>query len=119
MVLINRVFFLLFYLNVCAFSSELPKSFPQGSLVIGQNNEANEIFVDGEPIKISDDGYYVFPISREQIEPINVTYSNSDGIFLIHQISIEEQDYDIQRIDGLPEQMVTPCLLYTSPSPRD
>ena len=58
MVLINRVFFLLFYLNVCAFSSELPKSFPQGSLVIGQNIEANEIFVDGEPIKISHDGYY-------------------------------------------------------------
>ena len=108
MVIINRVFLLLFYLNVCAYSTELSKSFPQGSLVIGQNNEANEIFVDGEPIKISHDGYYVFPISREQIEPINVTYSNSDGIFLIHQISIEEQDYDIQRIDGLPEQMVTP-----------
>ena len=104
MVLINRVFLLLFYFNVCAFSSELSKSFPQGSLVIGQNNEANEIFVDGEPIKISHDGYYVFPISREQIEPINVTYSNSDGIFLIHQISIEEQDYEIQRIDDLPEQ---------------
>ena len=108
MVLINRVFLLLFYLNICAYSSELSKSFPQGSLVIGQNNEANEIFVDGEPIKISHDGFYVFPISREQIEPINVTYSNSDGIFLIHQISIEKQDYDIQRIDGLPEKKVTP-----------
>ena len=108
MVLINRVFLLLFCFNVCAFSSELSKSFPQGSLVIGQNNEANEIFVDGELIKISHDGYYVFPISREQIEPINVTYSNSDGIFLIHQIYIEKQDYDIQRIDGLPESKVTP-----------
>ena len=109
MVLINRVFLLLFYLNVCAYSSELSKSFPQGSLVVGQNNEANEIFVDGEPIKISHDGFYVFPISREQIEPINVTYSKSDGIFLILIIILSFQLLILPILMGmrfLPFQLV-------------
>ena len=85
-------------------NSELPKRFPQGSLVIGQNNEANEIFVDGEPIKISHDGYYVFPISREQIEPINVTYSKSDGIFLILIIILSTSGVETNRFNKIINQ---------------
>ena len=108
MILIIR--FLLIYLsfNYHTFALDLPETAPQGSLIIGESSTADLILVDGESIKISPDGFYVFAISREQIEPVNVTFIRSNEIINVEQIFVEKQDFDIQRIDGLPEQMVTP-----------
>ena len=108
MILIIR--FLLIYLsfNYHTFALDLPETAPQGSLIIGESSTADLILVDGESIKISPDGFYVFAISREQVEPVNITFIRNNEITDSEQIFIEEQDFDIQRIDGLPEQMVTP-----------
>ena len=108
MILIIR--FLLIYLsfNYHTFALDLPETAPQGSLIIGESSTADVILVDGESIKISPDGFYVFAISREQVEPVNITFIRNNEITDSEQIFIEEQDFDIQRIDGLPEQMVTP-----------
>ena len=91
-----------------AFSKELPEYALQGSLIVGQNSHIDEILMNGEPLKLSNDGDFVFAIGRDFTENITITSIKSGEILDIHQITIIPQDYDIQRIDGLPEQMVTP-----------
>jgi hypothetical protein len=97
-----------FFIFQPAIAADLPKEIPQGSLVIGQSLDADEIIVDNNSIKVSEKGHFVFAVGRDHVEPISVTYLKNGSLIKIHQINIIKQDYDIQRIDGLPEQMVTP-----------
>ena len=61
-----------------------------------------------ENIKLSNEGYYVFAVGRDRIDPISITKMLNNEVISINEIKIIHQDYEIQRIDGLPEQMVTP-----------
>lgn len=86
----------------------LPKEVLQGSLVIGQDNKVDQIIKDGVSIKLSKEGYYVFAVGRDRADPISVTKILNNEVVSIKKIKIIRQDYEVQRIDGLPEQMVTP-----------
>ena len=98
--------FLLIYGSANAFN--LPQEILQGSLVIGQDKKVDQIIKDGVSIKLSNEGYYVFAVGRDRVDPISITKILNDEVLSINEIKIIQQDYDIQRIDGLPEQMVTP-----------
>ena len=97
-----------FFIFQPAIAADLPKEIPQGSLIVGQSSDADEIIVDNNSIKVSEKGHFVFAVGRDHVEPVSVTYLKNGSLIKIHQINIIIQDYDIQRIDGLPEQMVTP-----------
>ena len=86
----------------------LPQQIMQGSLVIGQDTKVDQIIKDGVSIKLSSEGYYVFAVGRDRVDPISITKILNDEVVSINEIKIIQQDYEIQRIDGLPEQMVTP-----------
>ena len=103
-----RICFLICITTNVVHAKELPKNAIQGSLIIGQNSYIDEILMNGEPLKLSKDGDFVFAIGRDYKETISITSIKSGEILDIHQIKIIPQDYEIQRIDGLPEQMVTP-----------
>ena len=100
------IFFILIFGSSHALN--LPKDVLQGSLVIGQENKIDQIIVDGNDIKLSKEGYYVFAVGRDHVDPLSVTKIINNEVVSIHEIQIIKQDYEIQRIDGLPEQMVTP-----------
>ena len=100
------IFLLLFYGSAHALN--LPQEVMQGSLVIDQDNKADQIIKDGVSIKLSKEGYYVFAVGRDRVDPISITKILNDEVISISEIKIIQQDYEIQRIDGLPEQMVTP-----------
>ena len=48
-----------------AFSKELPEYALQGSLIVGQNSHIDQILMNGEPLKLSNDGDFVFAIGRD------------------------------------------------------
>ena len=100
------IFFILIFGSSHALN--LPKDILQGSLVIGQENKIDQIIVDGNDIKLSKEGYYVFAVGRDHVDPLSVTKVLNNEVVSIQEIQIIKQDYEIQRIDGLPEQMVTP-----------
>lgn len=102
-------FFLIFFLFIkSSYALNLPKEVLQGSLIIGQEPSIDQIMVDNVKTKLSEEGYYVFPVGRDHINPIQVITFLNNKIIQIHEINIIKQEYDIQRIDGLPEEMVTP-----------
>ena len=104
---IKLVIFFVF-ISLFANAQNLPQEVLQGSLVIGQDNKVDQIIKDGENIKLSKEGHFVFAVGRDRIEPISITKILNDEVISIEEIKIIKQDYEIQRIDGLPEQMVTP-----------
>ncbi len=100
------IFFVL--ISLFAQAQDLPQEVLQGSLVISKDTKVDQVIKDGQNIKLSKDGYFVFAVGRDRIDPISIKKLLKEKVVSIDEIKIIKQDYEIQRIDGLPEQMVTP-----------
>ncbi len=108
--MILKIKLVIFLLLISGFANalNLPQEVLQGSLVISKDNNIDQIIKDGVSIKLSKEGYYVFAVGRDRVDPISITKILNNEVVSINEIKIIQQDYEIQRIDGLPEQMVTP-----------
>ncbi|NEZ03833.1 M23 family metallopeptidase [Wenzhouxiangella sp. XN201] len=80
----------------------------QGSLLIGQAPPGSRVSLDGEPVMTGDDGRFLVAMAREQTRARKVTARLPDGSEIERVLEPIERDFDIQRIDGLPEDKVTP-----------
>ena len=97
---------LLFYTNSIQ-ALELRGTFYQGNLIIGKTDSKSKVFIDKKKIKVSDQGFFVFGLSKDRkkdvlIEVIknNVTERKIKKIY--------KKEYKIQKINGLPAKQVTP-----------
>ncbi len=79
----------------------------QGGMVKGQAAIGTAISLDGRPVRVDDQGRFVFGFGRDAKESI-LTITSSSGISEVRRLTVKSRDYDIQRIDGLPQKMVTP-----------
>ena len=86
---------------------ELKGDFKQGSLIIGKTNPKFEVYVQGKKVKINKKGFFVFGISRNQMEDIIIETKNRSNIKKIIK-KVKKRKFKIQRIDGLPKRKVTP-----------
>ena len=102
------IIFILILIPISSFSLTLSDIALQGALVIGQDKKADQISIDGQAYRISKNGYFVFPVDRDQEKKISVTLLRNDEVYKIFQVSIIEREFEIQEINGLPSEMVTP-----------
>ena len=101
----------------------------EGGLIIARTAVGNVVTLDDAVIPATADGLFVIGFHRDSDQPVTIKIIQPDGASQLTVLTPEQRDYDIQRIDGLQKNMVTPpdsviariksCLLYTSPSPRD
>ena len=63
--------------------------------------------MQGKKVKINKKGFFVFGISRNQIEDIIIETKNKSNIKKIIK-KVKKRKFKIQRIDGLPKRKVTP-----------
>lgn len=80
----------------------------QGSLVIGRAPGAKRVSVDGTEALVSPQGEFVFGFSYDQTKPATVALLYDDGTRETRMVSPVARQYEIQRINGLPENFVTP-----------
>lgn len=80
----------------------------QGGLVVGQAPPGSSVAVDGQPVMISDKGRFLLAFERQQTEATRVDITLPTGMRLTEQLQPEAREFDIQRIDGLPQDKVTP-----------
>ncbi|MCW8855857.1 MAG: M23 family metallopeptidase [Kangiella sp.] len=85
----------------------LKGDFTQGGLVIGQTVPGAEVKFEGQDIKVSDDGYFVFGFHRDMPESATLIVSRGEQTET-QPITIRKRQYNIERIDGLPPSKVTP-----------
>ena len=96
---------ILFPFNASAI--EFIGNFSQGNFILGKTEPNSKIIVNKTEVRVSSDGYFVFGIDRDRKYDLVITkVSNGKKEKIIKKIL--KRKYRIQRIDGLPENKVTP-----------
>lgn len=80
----------------------------QGGLLIGEAPDGAYVTLDGKPLPVSERGYFVFGFDRDATGTSTLKLNLPDGETLAETIEIGERDYDIQRIEGVPQKYVSP-----------
>ena len=99
----------LIFLFICfnASAIEFTGKFIQGHFILGITDPGSKIIIDKKEIKVSQDGYFVFGIDRDRKFDILITKISNNKKEKITK-KIFKRKYKIQKIDGLPENKVTP-----------
>ena len=90
-----------------SFAIEFNGKFIQGHFIIGKTDPKSKIIIDKKEVKVSKDGFFVFGIDRDRKFDILITKINNNKKEKIIK-KIFKRKYKIQKIDGLPENKVTP-----------
>jgi murein DD-endopeptidase MepM/ murein hydrolase activator NlpD len=81
--------------------------FTQGGLVQGRVPPGTKVSLDGRDLRVGPDGVFLIGFGREaQRATLALTYA--DGRSETRALTIEKRSWLIQRVDGLPQQTVTP-----------
>jgi murein DD-endopeptidase MepM/ murein hydrolase activator NlpD len=80
----------------------------QGSLVVCTTEPGASASVDGNTVRVSPEGIFVFGIPFDQIRSANILVHSPDGTENPMVIRPVVRQYETQAINGLPEQYVTP-----------
>jgi murein DD-endopeptidase MepM/ murein hydrolase activator NlpD len=77
-------------------------------MVVGQTDPGARVTLDGEAVRVADDGRFVFGFGRDAAPEAVLTVVHADGRQETRTLSVEQREFDIQRIDGLPPSKVSP-----------
>jgi murein DD-endopeptidase MepM/ murein hydrolase activator NlpD len=80
----------------------------QGGLVYGLTLPGAEVRLDGRPVRVGADGRFLLGFGREAAPEAVLELTLPDGTLARRTLAIEQRSYDIQRIDGLQPEKVTP-----------
>jgi len=86
---------------------EFKGKFLQGHFILGKTNPGSEIIIDKKKIKVSDDGFFVFGLDRDRKFDVKIIKIDNGKREIINK-KVFKREYKIQRINGLPENKVTP-----------
>lgn len=87
---------------------EFPPQIQQGALVEGCVPIKSRLWLDDREISVDPDGRVVFGIGRDQASPLQLRWRDAGGSDNALSIPVKSRDWKIERIDGLPQQTVTP-----------
>jgi murein DD-endopeptidase MepM/ murein hydrolase activator NlpD len=80
----------------------------QGSLALGYAERGATADVDGQKVRLSPAGIFAFGFSYDQTKPSVVAVTWSDGTLETQSYMPTPRQYEIQRVNGLPQNTVTP-----------
>ena len=80
----------------------------QGSLAVGSAPPGSRVALDGRPLRITPDGRFTFGFAPDQTRPALVTVRYPDGGGDSRSFTPAARQYDIQHVNGLPQNTVTP-----------
>jgi murein DD-endopeptidase MepM/ murein hydrolase activator NlpD len=90
-----------------AHAVELAGKFVQGGLVLGTTVLGATVALDGRAVPVSPEGRFVIGFGRDATETV-LTLTLPDGNRQERRLAIEKRSYDVQRVDGVPQNTVTP-----------
>jgi len=80
----------------------------QGSLALGYADPKAIVKIDGQAVRLSPDGVFAFGFAFDQTKPSLVEVTWSDGTVENQSYTPTVRQYEIQRVNGLPQNTVTP-----------
>lgn len=86
----------------------LDGQFVQGGFAFGEVLPGSAVSFDGIDVTVGADGRFVIGFHRDDPAQMVLTVIGPDGVTIDKPLAIAQRDYDIQYIDGLPPNKVTP-----------
>ena len=80
----------------------------QGGLMVFQLSQGITVTLDGTSIPVTPAGFFVIGFHRDDVDPITLTLTSIAGKTHKHIVTPRLRDYDVQRINGLNRNQVTP-----------
>lgn len=80
----------------------------QGALLIGRTEPGALIRVDGESVRVGENGVFLVGFGRDAPQRARIEAVFPDGGRVHRDLPVAQREYVIQRIDGLPPRKVTP-----------
>ncbi len=80
----------------------------QGGVLFGTVEPGAKVALDGRPVEVAADGHFVIGFGRDAQPSAQLAVKHPDGSAETRSLGVAERHYDIQRIDGLPPDMVSP-----------
>ena len=81
----------------------------QGGLMRGRVERGAEVTLDGKPVRIAPDGAFIFGFGRDAPGEAVLDVVYADGTRAHRVLAVAARQWDVRRIEGLPEDMVTPA----------
>ena len=94
--------------GAAASGPELPAAIDQGGLAIVDATPGSRAFVDGREVRVAESGRFLFGIGRDHDKPVSLRVQLPDGRELQRTVDVRTREYSIERVNGLPQQTVTP-----------
>ena len=101
------LFIFILFFSSQLYAVEFQGKFTQGHFIIGKTEPKTKVWIDKKEVKITPDGFFVFGLGRDRKYDVVITL-NKDGNKQKIVKKVQKRKYNIQRIDGLEEQKVTP-----------
>jgi murein DD-endopeptidase MepM/ murein hydrolase activator NlpD len=80
----------------------------QGGLIFGQAPPGSRVNLDEQALMVSDQGRFVFGFDRDDSTARRLQVTLPDGSSWTRDLTPQSREFDIQHIDGLPAEQVTP-----------
>ncbi|RUO34926.1 M23 family metallopeptidase [Aliidiomarina soli] len=87
---------------------QLQGQLTQGALVVGKTEPGFKVRLNGEELTVGEYGYFVFGLPREADAEQTLTVTDAEGSEHSSTLDVASREFNIQRIEGLPQQTVTP-----------
>jgi murein DD-endopeptidase MepM/ murein hydrolase activator NlpD len=87
---------------------ELDGPLAQGGLIRGTTEPGAHVSLDGQSLRVAPNGRFIFGFGRDAPASARLDVLFADGTRAHRDLTIAARQYDVQRIDGLPEQQVSP-----------
>jgi murein DD-endopeptidase MepM/ murein hydrolase activator NlpD len=79
----------------------------QGALMVGRAPPGSKVWVGGRSVRVTE-GLFAFGFGRDDTKAIAVRVVFPDGASATRKVTPARRTFEIQRINGLPENLVTP-----------
>lgn len=80
----------------------------QGAMVRGQTTAGATVTMNGQSLPVTPEGAFVFAVARAYEGTVTVRATDPQGQTAALELPVVERSFDVQRIDGLPQDKVTP-----------
>ena len=80
----------------------------EGGLMIARTAPDNRVTLDEVAIPVAPDGLFIVGFHRDSDLPVTISITKTDGTSQLTVLTPQQRSYQIQRIDGLQKNMVTP-----------
>jgi len=80
----------------------------QGALLIGQTEPGYSVYLNDRPVRVTESGEFAIGFGRDADKHHRLVAESPDGDRKDKEITLQQRDYNIQRVEGVPQETVTP-----------